>query len=189
MSRYTITTLCSVLWYMCVLLTWVQIGQKMQLFGDFSPKGWLMIVASFVASMALNFILNPLIWIVAACYIQEARKEGRKSRWQYYPSGIGIILLAALLGAFFKNVNVPGELADEVISSSSPAPAAPVRKHAVRAPKVSGIMLTDGARKALIDGFVLKEGEEHEGFLIDEISETSVTFISPDGERVVRRVK
>lgn len=188
MSRYTITTLCSVLWYMCVLLTWVQIGQKMQLFGDFSLKGCLLILASFVASMALNFVFNPLIWIVSACYIQEARKEGRVSRWQFYPSAIGIIILATLLGALFKNVNLPGELTDEAVAPAG-ATSAPVRRPTARAPKVSGIMLTDGARKALIDGYVLKEGEEHEGFLIDEISETSVTFISPDGEKVVRRVK
>ena len=159
----------------------------MELFGDFSPRGWVMIVASFVASVALNFILNPLIWTVAACYIQEARQEGRKSRWQYYPSGIGIILLASLLGAFFKNVKVPGELSDErVVASDEPAP---IRRASIKAPKVSGIMLTGGARKALIDGSVLKEGEEIEGFLIKEISEASVTFEAPDGSEIVRRVK
>lgn len=147
-----------------------------------------MILASFVASLALNFILNPLIWIVAGCYIQEARKEGRKSRWQYYPSGIGIILLAALLGALFKNVNVPDELTDETVATAPVAPVA-TRKPTMKAPKVSGIMLTDGSRKALIEGFVLKEGEEFEGFLIREISETSVTFEAPDGSEIVRRVK
>jgi hypothetical protein len=50
-------------------------------------------------------------------------------------------------------------------------------------------MFSGNAPKALIDGYILKEGEEIEGFVLEEIKENSVTFLGPDGTRTVRRVK
>ena len=186
MSRYTITTLCSVLWYMCVLLTWMRISQEMKLFADHTPHGWLMIFLAFLASAALNFVLNPLMWVVAGCYIHEAKNENRKSRWQFYPGLFGVALLVAGLAAVFGNVKVPVKLFQAQASQEVAGAAGPSGR---RAPQVSGIMFSESEPKALVDGYVLKEGEELDGFVVDKISETSVTFEGPDGTMTVRRVK
>ena len=185
MSTYTITTLCSVLWYMCVLLTWMRISQDMKLFADHSPHGWLMIFVAFIGSLVLNFILNPLIWVVAGCYIQSARKEDKTSKWQFYPGLIGVVLLVTFLASFFTNTKIP-KLLGSIISREAVHPS---ERSAGCLPEVSGIMFSGNAPKALIDGYILKEGEEIEGFVLEEIKENSVTFLGPDGTRTVRRVK
>jgi hypothetical protein len=171
---------------MCVLLTWIHINQTMKLFADHSPHGWLMIFLAFVGSLALNFVLNPLIWVVAGCYIQAARKEDKASKWQFYPGLIGVVLVVTFLASLFTNIKIP-KLLERVVSREESVPAA--GHSGRRAPEVSGIMFSGDAPKALVEGYVLKEGEEIEGFVIEEINETSVTFEGPDGTRTVRRVK
>jgi len=170
---------------MCVLLTWIHINQTMKLFADHSPHGWLMIFLAFLGSLALNFVLNPLIWVVAGCYIQAARKEDKTSKWQFYPGLIGVVLLVTFLASFFTNTKIP-KLLGSILSREK---ASPAERSAGGPPEVSGIMFSGNDPKALIDGYVLKEGEEIEGFVIEEINETSVTFEGPDGTRTVRRVK
>ena len=171
---------------MCVLLTWIHINQAMKLFADHSPHGWLMIFLAFVGSLAFNFVLNPLIWVVAFCYVQAARKEDKTSKWQFYPGLIGLVLLGTFLASIFTNIKIP-KLLERVVSREESAPA---EGHAGRrAPEVSGIMFAGNEPKALVDGYVLKKGEEIEGYVLEEIKENSVTFLGPDGTRTVRRVK
>lgn len=186
MSRYTITTLCSVLWYMCVLLTWMRVSQEMKLFSDHTPHGWLMIFLAFLGSAALNFVLNPLMWVVAGCYIHEAKNENRKSRWQFYPGLFGVSLLVIGVASVFGHFKVPVKIFQ---AQTSQEDAAPAGSSSLRVPQVSGIMFSESEPKALINGYVLKEGEEIDGFIVDEISETSVTFEGPEGDLIVRRVK
>ena len=115
-----------------------------------------------------------------------ARKEDKTSRWQFYPGLIGLVLLGTFLASIFTNIKIP-KLLERVLSREESAPA---EGHAGRrAPEVSGIMFAGNEPKALVDGYVLKKGEEIEGFVLDEIKENSVTFLGPDGTRTVRRVK
>lgn len=175
---------------MCVLLTWMHINQTMKLFSDHSMQGWLWILVSFLSSLALNFVFNPLMWVVAGCYIHQARKENHASRWQFYPALIGVLLLASVIASVFSNVKIPSRLlASGLVNPGekhSDAPSAKVNDR--RAPLVSGIMFSQDP-KALINGYVVRQGEEVEGFLIEQINESSVVFIAPDGSHVTRRVK
>lgn len=192
-SSYTITTACLVLWYMCVLLTWMHINQTMKLFSSMAELGWLVIVISFVASLAVNFIFNPLMWVVAGCYIHQARKNNLSSKWQFYPPMIGILLLASVMAAVLTNVKIPPALLPSVTQTppqnQHPNPHPSVREVKVRIPEVSGIMFSEGDPKALINGYVVRQGEEIDGFKVDRIQEGAVTFITPDGKSLTQRVK
>lgn len=188
MSAYTITMLCSALWYMCVLLTWVHINQTFKLFSDHTPHGWLMIFLAFLASLTLNFVLNPLMWTVAGCYIHQAKKENRASKWQFYPGLIGVLLLVAAVGAVVVNLRGPSQLLAKVTAPRVEASSGPVSPAARKAPQVSGIMFSSDP-KVLIDGDVIRQGEEIDGFVVDEIKENSVVFLAPDGSQIVRRVR
>ncbi|MBL8012491.1 MAG: hypothetical protein JNN05_01450 [Candidatus Omnitrophica bacterium] len=188
MSSYTITTLCLVLWYMCVLVTWMHVNQTLKLFSHF-PQSWLWIVLSFAGSLAANFIFNPLMWIMVGCYIHQARKLERTSKWQFYPPMIGVLILACALASVFTNMKVPTQLLSlaQPGSQSNFHPA--VSRPKLRTPEVSGIMFSDDDPKVLINGNVLHQGDEVDGFVIDDIKEGSVTFLAPDGSSVTRRVK
>ena len=144
-----------------------------------------MIFLSFVGSMAINFILNPFIWVVAGCYIHNAEKEDRVSKWQFYPGFIGIVLTISLGAVFFGQFKIPSKLLEQSMSRQDEGAG----EHSKGgAPEVSGIMFTSDP-KALINGYVLKPGEEIDGFVIEEIRESSVVFLAPDGTKTVRRVK
>lgn len=182
MSPYIITTLCTVLWYMCVLLTWVYVNQSLKLFADHSPHGWLMIFLAFVGSLAVNFIMNPLLWVSAGCYIHTARKEGKSSKWEFYPVLVGVLLLALVLASVFMHVKIPAQL------FRPQEGAAPAPRFDDGPPEISGIMFSDEP-KVLIDGHVFKVGDEVNGYEIWEIKEDAVVFVGPDGTETVRRVK
>lgn len=172
---------------MCVLLTWMHVNQVMKLFSNMTPQGWLIILFSFAGSLAANFIFNPLMWVVAGCYIYQARKAGRSSRWQFYPGLIGILLVASLLTSVFSSVKIPSQLLSFEVHQEKNGPAAD--HPAYRIPELSGIMFSQSDPKALINGSVVHQGDEIGGFVIDEIKENSVTFEAPDGSQIVRQVK
>lgn len=167
---------------MCVLLTWIYVNQTMKLFADHSPHGWLMIFLAFVASLAFNFIVNPLLWVSAGCYIHSARKEGRTSKWEFYPGLIGILFLSSVLASVFMHVKIPTQLLkpqEEALTEG---------RFTEGPPEISGIMFSNDP-KVLIDGHVFKTGDDVNGYEIEEIKEDSVTFMGPDGTTTVRRVK
>jgi len=181
MSTFTITSFCSVVWYLCVLGVWVWIGRGMSLFGNHSPHGWLVIFLALLASAALNFVVNPLLWVIAGVNIGAAKKEGTTSRWQFYPPLMGILILASALAAVFTHVKLPPGLA-----GGSTTEGGQLKKG--QAPEVSGIMFS-GDPSALIDGHILKAGEEIDGFTVTAITDGAVTFQDADGNITVRRVK
>ena len=106
MSTFTIATFCSVLWYICVLLTWVWLGRGMHLFSNHSLHGWLLVLLALLGSALANFFCNPLMWVIAGCYITAAKKESKTSKWQFYPSLIGI----SSAGAAFRAAAAMGKV-------------------------------------------------------------------------------
>ena len=181
MSTFTITSFCSVVWYLCVLGTWIWIGRAMNLFGNHSPRGWLIVFFALAVSALVNFVVNPLLWVIAGVNIAAAKKEGTTSRWQFYPPLMGILILASALAAVFTHVKLPPELTGGSAASDG-------QHKAGAAPEVSGIMMGTEPT-VLIDGHIYKTGEDVDGFAITSIADGAVTFQDAAGNTAVRRVK
>jgi hypothetical protein len=186
MSTYTITTFCTVLWYLCVLSTLVWAGKTYALFGNHSAHGWLLILAAFAASLAVNFLFNPLIWIIAGANIKAAKQESVESKWQFYPPMIGILILACTIAAVILHVKMPPGL------RARTATAYDAQTHTTALPEdsveIDGIMFS-GKPSALVNGQVLEVGDEISGLVVVAIREHSVVFTNKDGKEIIKVVK
>ncbi|MGH8022665.1 MAG: hypothetical protein ACRED1_03730 [Limisphaerales bacterium] len=66
--------------------------------------------------------------------------------------------------------------AAKAVAVTAPAPAPPV-------PRVQGISYFNGQWQAIVNGATVRVGDRVNGFRVEEISKSEVSFISPDGSR------
>jgi hypothetical protein len=177
-TLYNIIMAASAAWYLCVLATLVWVGRHFHLFANHSPKGWLMIGAAFLASIAVNFLFNPIFWLIVACFIRAGKEEGAPSKWRAYPPIFGVLIFLGLgitVGLSLRN-NSGGNSSSVTIPVLG-QPAAPTGRSLV----LDGIMFSNDP-SALVNGGVVKKGDQLLGFEVIEIKEKSVVFQDEDGK-------
>lgn len=188
-SVYNIVVFLWALWYLSVLAVLVLVGRHFGLFGDYTVLGWSKVSAAFLFSLAVNFFLNPLFWIIAASCIRAAKEEGRVSRLQFYPKLFGGFLVLAFAVSVYWNVTLSKGVrpANHVIVPVSDLVNDGEAQQQVF-PVVSGIMYY-GDPSVLVDGQVLKTGDEINGFEVVEIRKNSVLFRDGDGKLIEEKVR
>lgn len=116
-----------------------------------------------------------------------------------------VILLIAAAAAFiglavFSRKPAPPVSATALVSQPVPAnppvlklPSRPVTAKTVAvtapalappAPRVQGISYFNGKWQAIVNGTTVRVGDQVNGFRVEEISKSEVSFIAPDGSRI-----
>ena len=186
---------CSILWVLSVFFWWYQIVHCMNLPDQMSVKSAYNIFFAFIASIIINFILNPFLWIISVCFTRTAKRAETpyKSKWRFYQRAVEVIMVIAFFTAGYAHFvshkgardslsahkkyfyeNKIGNLSQSVSSREG-------------ALVISGIMISSQP-VAVVDGKIVKAGDRVGDYKVLAVEKDAVKFQSADGQIMLKKM-